>query len=319
MKNLLLVLFLLLGHSLLSQIYPYDEFDIIDQNTTTFDQALPQHIHLDTSTSNIWQIGVPQKPTFNAAYSAPNALLTDTMNSYPVNNYSWFELTPLDLSFIGSDSFDGMPFNMFIQFTHRYQTDAGKDGGYITVSYDDGETWTNIINDSLYPGAIPSWEYDTLYTEMDTLFNGESGFSGTTNGWINTRFGWYIMPVRTTGDPMRIRFNFISDEQSEALDGWMIDNLMVYTVDVGGSISENAANLFTIAPNPVVDRISIQLHAPLSKFRLTIYSLEGKMMHSRYFSNANSATINDLQLPSGSYVLSLDGAFGSVSKIMMVK
>ena len=41
---------------------------------------------------NIWQIGVPHKTFFNTAYTLPNAIVTDTMNVYPVNNSSAFEL-----------------------------------------------------------------------------------------------------------------------------------------------------------------------------------------------------------------------------------
>ena len=37
-----------------------------------------------THGTNVWQIGQPQKTVFNQAYSLPNALMTDTINSYPI-------------------------------------------------------------------------------------------------------------------------------------------------------------------------------------------------------------------------------------------
>ena len=40
--------------------------------------------------NNVWQIGKPQKTVFDSAYSYPNAIVTDTLNPYPVNDTSVF-------------------------------------------------------------------------------------------------------------------------------------------------------------------------------------------------------------------------------------
>ena len=42
--------------------------------------------------NNIWQIGNPNKPPLDTTPYPPNALLTDTIFSYPVNNHSVFEI-----------------------------------------------------------------------------------------------------------------------------------------------------------------------------------------------------------------------------------
>ncbi len=42
--------------------------------------------------NNIWQIGKPRKTIFNSAFSPLNAIVTDTSDFYPINNYSSFTL-----------------------------------------------------------------------------------------------------------------------------------------------------------------------------------------------------------------------------------
>jgi hypothetical protein len=59
---------------------------------TPWSQA--EHITIDTisNPNNIWQIGVPNKPLFNTAYSVPNVIVTDTINTVPANDTSTFYL-----------------------------------------------------------------------------------------------------------------------------------------------------------------------------------------------------------------------------------
>jgi hypothetical protein len=45
-----------------------------------------------TNPPNIWQIGKPQKPFFDCAYSYPRAIVTATILNYPPHNYSIFYL-----------------------------------------------------------------------------------------------------------------------------------------------------------------------------------------------------------------------------------
>ncbi|MDA3953800.1 MAG: transposase [Bacteroidales bacterium] len=43
-------------------------------------------MYFDSSEPPIWQIGTPNKTFFDSAYSSPNAIITDTVNYYPINN-----------------------------------------------------------------------------------------------------------------------------------------------------------------------------------------------------------------------------------------
>ncbi len=66
---------------------PADEFN--------FDNGItpPNYwLWIDTvsNPNNIWQIGSPQKTVISSAHSAPNVIITDTVNTYPPNNTSVF-------------------------------------------------------------------------------------------------------------------------------------------------------------------------------------------------------------------------------------
>src|SRR5690349_9118432 len=60
-------------------------FDVAD---TTTSKILFDTTHLN----NIWQIGKPQKTAFDSAYSPLNVLVTDTINTYPINDTSIFTI-----------------------------------------------------------------------------------------------------------------------------------------------------------------------------------------------------------------------------------
>ena len=222
------------------------------------------YINIDTNSSNLWQIGVPQKVFFNSSYTFPKAIVTDTLNNYPINNSSFFDL------YIGNfiTPYLFYPYDIFFDFWHKFDTDTLKDGCYITVSWDKGLTWTNIINDTIYGqyfgGTTPGYWNTYLYSLTDTLYNGEYGFLGKSNGWVHTSFAWLVFPVKLDFPPdtMILRFNFISDSINNNKEGWMIDRIRMFSIDLGGGIhsllSDN--NIATIYPNPFNNNTEISLN-----------------------------------------------------------
>jgi len=61
------------------------------QQENDFDGETNLPVFLDsTQSNNIWQIGRPNKTQFTNAISQPNALVTDTILTYPTNNASSF-------------------------------------------------------------------------------------------------------------------------------------------------------------------------------------------------------------------------------------
>ena len=82
MKRILIILALVSVKFGYCQL-PCEDFCLDFDNT----QCLSQ-LSIDTITfpGNIWQIGMPQKPLFDSVSSNynPNAIITDTLNPYPI-------------------------------------------------------------------------------------------------------------------------------------------------------------------------------------------------------------------------------------------
>jgi hypothetical protein len=275
-------------------------------DTITFEEPY-EYLVLDSSNQNIWQIGEPNKIFFDSAYSITNAIVTDTLNFYPSNNNSYFDLK------IGEFNYNYFyPYDIFIEIKHKFDTDTLKDGGFISVSYDEGLTWANIINDtSGYWDITPGFggEYaSNLYTLNDTLFNGEFGFSGNSNDWVNTWFTWHILPVKNSmefqGDTMIVRFNFISDNIENNKEGWMIDNIKLYSVDLGGGINDMKPLDFRILPNPMAEIAIIELNN-YSEIELSILNIQGQLVSQANYYNSQSIIINRHEFSAGIYFVKI--------------
>lgn len=275
MKQLATFLLIILSIHSFSQI-DYGLTGLIPEDSCNFEIQNPRLI-IDTSNSNNdWVIGSTNKSYFGQAQSLPNAIMTDSLNSYSSNNLSYF-----DLGFnVNTDNWIFM--NFYIQFDHKFETDTLIDGGFITVSYDSGQTWTNIINDSTCIACYGSWSWsggpinsENLYTPNDTLMNGNFGFSGTSD-WKTTTFQWiWMLPVlkdQTISDSLIVRFNFISDSLQTNKDGWIIDNIVMGDIYMGNSINELSNNLeVTLFPNLTDDYFNYQVknNEPLETIVIT--------------------------------------------------
>lgn len=272
----------------------------IPMDTVDF-ESVCDYIAIDTSAQNIWQIGIPNKIVFNSANSLPNAIVTDTINNYPINNHSYFDL------YLGNFNNTWYPYSMFFEFKHKIDSDTLKDGGYITVSYDMGQTWVNIINDSLFWGNSPQFSISTLYSNTDTLFNHEKGFSGTTNGWESVNFGWFVPPTKKSGntipgDTMIIRFNFISDSIDTQKEGWLIDDIRLYAVDMGGKIgSKDNLKTISVFPNPSSDKMIISLDKSYKDVKFEIYNSLGVCVEKLNYQYTKEIDFKNSNLMNGIY------------------
>jgi hypothetical protein len=301
MKNLILLLTISL--TTLQSFAQWTEFV---WDTITFEEPY-EFLVIDTSSQNIWQVGEPNKIFFDSAFSTTNAIVTDTLNFYPLNNNSYFDLK------IGEFNYNYYyPYDIFIEIKHKFDTDTLKDGGFITVSYDEGLTWTNIINDtsgfwSVTPGN-DGYSGVNLYSDNDTLFNGEFGFSGYSNDWITTWFTWHIFPVKNNldfiGDTMIVRFNFISDNIENNKEGWMIDDIKLYSVDLGGGINDIKSLKFIITPNPMNETAIIELNN-YNEIELSIFNIQGQLVGQKNYFNNQSIIINRDKFNSGIYFVKI--------------
>ena len=278
------------------------------------------YLKVDTSAQNIWQIGQPQKVFFDSAYSPKNAIVTDTVDTYPANNHSWFDI------YVGKFNNDYYPNIVFFEMKHKFDTDS-LEGGYISVSWDNGATWNNIIHDTAYHefmsfGAFPGMyinSYDTnLYLPDDTLFNGQPGFSGHSQGWKKTIFSWYLMAVKKMyPDTMRVRFNFVSDSVDNGKEGWMIDDIKLYTVKMASGINERFSGQFEVFPNPATTSLKITSDKILIE-TVELYNLKGQKLLKKSVRNKN-ADINVSTYEAGVYLLVIHTNNGIASKRILIQ
>lgn len=273
-------------------------------------------INFDTSNvNNDWVIGSTIKPFFGQANSLPNAIMTDSLNPYSSNNLSYF-----DIGFNNNmGAFYGFPYNMYFQFDHKYESDTLIDGGYITLSYDSGQTWVNVINDSTCIICWPNINFENLYTTDDTLVNGEYGFSGTSD-WKTTTFQWiWVVPVKyMSSDSLIVRFNFVSDNIQTNKDGWIIDNIVFGGVDLGSSIEEFSNQLvIKLYPNITSDYFNYKVENNEIIKSISITNVVGQ--NALTIKNPKSEEKIDVsKLPTGNYFVKFSSNDKQVVKKLII-
>ena len=196
------------------------------------------YVSMDTisNPNNIWQVGTPGKEVLSDPYSPKNVIITDTINSYPVNDTSTFIIRHLaDAGFVE-------PHSASLGGYYKVDTDSIKDYGLIEFSPDNGYTWIDIINDPL---TAPYW-----YSEKPIL----SGKSDWTLFYVE------LAPIgypREYGDTVLFRFTFISDSIDNHRGGLMFDDIWIEDFIEG--ILHNSTNSFSskVFPNPSDHNITI--------------------------------------------------------------
>ena len=234
----------------------------------------PNLIKIDTVTgNNQWQIGHPQKAIFDSAFSYPIAILTDTIHPCLPSDTSVFTMhVPLL----------GMGLCYF-SFHYRLDIDSG-DIALLEWSGDTGLHWSNVFTDSshsfYFPNGIPDWTISTA--EWDSV-----NINCSVSGWT---------------DSFLFKFTFISDSDSSARDGWMIDNFSFGYYAEGVQQLKNKQFL-NIYPNPGITTISIsasyRIHA------IAISNLIGQTVYNQQ-NNSSQAQIDVSALPAGIYLIRIN-------------
>lgn len=188
---------------------------------------------------NDWQIGKPAK-TVITAFSAPNAIVTDTTHPYTPFDTSVFTLKLPAVTYT-TPSHAGPLY--YFSFYYRLHKDSA-DKAMVTLSLDSGKTWLNLA-DTLPP--MLSW------------YNGDSSDFDT-----STQFGKYSLSVDMNygmthiQDTLMFRFTFMSDSNNFGKDGWLIDNMeMRYFFEDVAKLNYNA-DLISLYPNPSGSYVYIQ-------------------------------------------------------------
>jgi hypothetical protein len=223
---------------------------------------------------SLWQIGNTNKLFFSSGGFTARSIMTDSIAPYSANaNASFY----LPTTYIYGTNF-------IVSFQHKYNTIPGKAGGIVEFSIDTGITWYNVIGDCSKNGNIYT---DSMYSDTDTIWTGEPAFTGISNGWIYSRFQFFMgFPVLTTGAtfdchhpfPM-LRFRFVSDSTSVTTDGWIIDSITLERDFYGTNVSVLKQKTLSVFPNPVTDGIiNFPQLEHQDRHRIEIYDITGQQL-----------------------------------------
>jgi hypothetical protein len=263
---------------------------------------------------NLWQIGTPSKMFFDSAFSTPFAIVTDTMNNYPQNNLSSFEIK------IYSPPFSCWGTG-YLNFAHKYDTRPGVDGGYIEVRYDDSPTWKNIIFDDDPECGFGTWDF---YTATDTINGGIPAFSGNSETWRYSSVYWiWFMGVKSYDhDSLTIRFTFKSGAGETSHEGWMIDDISVELLECTGGILEGKQTKLPVivSPNPLTDFSTLRFfQKPGKDYLVDIFTTQGKLVKEISLRGETSVVLFKHNYTPGLYLIKIneDGVFRYYGKFMV--
>ena len=118
------------------------------------DPSNVEHLWIDTvsNPNNLWQVGQPQKTIFTSAFGGNNVIVTDTINSYTVNDTSSFIIYhTVQSGLLGTGD------EATIQGVYWSDSDSLNDFWKIEFSPDNGATWVLISDDTTTFGSSQSW------------------------------------------------------------------------------------------------------------------------------------------------------------------
>lgn len=259
----------------------------------TFDPSADRVVD---SLQGCWQVGPPDKTVFDSAYSAPNALVTDTVLPYPVGGISYAEFS-VPVNFFGEDIQMG--------FTHRLDVDPGEAYGW--VEYFDASstlTWVKADPWGSWNGGWIEWMGDGIDTDSALIF------TGSNNGWGNVQLGWRCISVvqgpnerASYPDSMHFRFAFQALANTNGRDGWLIDDLVVTNSGCMGSVRESVEPSLSVSPNPASTYVAMELaNAPTGPMVMELFRADGVLVRREQVKGSRS-TVDISALPTGPYVI----------------
>ncbi|KAA3623929.1 MAG: DUF11 domain-containing protein [Bacteroidetes bacterium] len=247
-------------------------------------------------------------------------------------SYSWFvpdteERNDQELYFF--DPFLVHGDQPVLRFSHKYDTEPGKDGGFVDISVDGGDSWedvTDLFFRKEYRGDIDFLTFSNA---------GQGAFWGNSDGYVDS----YVDLSPFAGEYILVRFRFGSDAEEEGDVeegiGWYVDDVEIMdmfnfhteacvtseessvctfapgkgtVVNAGDPSSindeQNLVN-FKVFPTPADEVIncSVSVENP-GDFDLGIFSIDGRkvMVHTGHLnSGLNQFSLNIASLPSGIY------------------
>jgi extracellular elastinolytic metalloproteinase len=223
-----------------------------------------------------------------------------------------------------------------LRFWHQYDTEKGADAGFLEFKKGNSQQWTRLPASKVirnpYDGNV---QYGTFAIPF------LSGFSGSSNGWIQS----YIDMSDFLGEQVAFRFRFGSDDNTGGVH-WIVDdvemmelfkydesacitssqgdNICVKAPEQGTIVNPiNTVNtkddlkseiLLNVQPNPATDMLRISV-------ALEIIAADGQLAKTQNTRNllANNVLQMDvIDLPAGFYVVKIrNEVFTAVQKVVI--
>jgi len=187
---------------------------------------------------------------------------------------------------------------IFLNFWHRYATEAGYDFCNVEISSNNGSTWQSV---KTYSGSSTTWSQVSL--DITSYAGGSSN--------------------------LKVRFRLSADEGTVG-DGWYVDDIKLtnYSTLVGVNQLSELATSYSLKqnyPNPFNPATKIKYAIAKSGFvSLKVYDMTGKVVS--YLVNNNQTigsyevSFNAASLASGVYYYKLESeGFAETKKMLLIK
>ncbi len=244
--------------------------------------CLGDTVWIDTvsNPNNIWQIG-----DFNATLSTPNSIYAgdDPLPFNDTSSFIFVHLANEAWGCNGSVSFSGYYINQFTE---------GQDSIFVEFSPDKGDTWIDLLHDTIYDQYIFVYPSDFMFSE-------------NTEGWQNFDFNLSELTEIFSinyGDTLLFKVTIITDTILNITGlSAAFDNIMPF--ELCGAISENNLIHFSssIFPNPTNNITIIEFENPTnSNFNLQVFDITGRAVIEQNI-RTNRTQLNTQNLPPGIY------------------
>lgn len=297
-KAFIIIAILFISVKTFSQNY----YEITFEGNGVYENDFRHFLYRDTisNPANIWQIGAPQKTVFTSASSLPNAIVTDTLNYYPINDTSSFIIRHIaDLGFV-------MNTGVLLAGKYNVHSDTLIDFGSIEFSPDNGSTWIDLNTTTVYASNI-------MWTSPEPILSGNS------TGWKSfsvVHQGLGVIFGISIGDTVMWRFTFRSDGIQTNKDGLMFDSIYVWDVPPIGVNDMNSDNSIGVDPNPTNGGIiAVAVTSSGVEKQIEVYNLLGeKLFTMPVEANQKEVKLDLSTFSKGMYLIKVETENGVLCK-----
>ncbi len=282
--------------------------------TMTFEEGSSDLVIDSIYPNGLWQMGTPDKAVFDSVYTAPNALVTDTILPYPAGLTGYAEFHIL-VHFFGE--------GIFLQFLHRLDIDEGEAAGWV-------EYWDPVFTNGwvrIGPGQPWASSGIGLGGMVGTVTDTGVVFNQPFLDWEHSELSleclgvFFDLEARGGGaDTMRFRFAFTSTANTTGRDGWMIDDVQTYNMGCSGSIEDAATTRIGISPVPADEHVRLDvLQGGQDILSLDVLGTDGSLIRREPWLGLSTQTIHTSDLANGAYGLIVRGrTHDSVGRFVVV-